>query len=123
MELKRKLDTSLEFLFKRRGKWNSAAAWDYIKPGQEYWFRNHDAGWGPLGWMKIRITYKRSGVYFYKVVDKNYIGNYIGEREEQYADVDCVFTQWLHPVEFPNPAPEYFTPDNFDTLGGRVKIV
>lgn len=94
-------------------------AWKLIKVGQCYWFYNYDFTKGPSDFMKIKITYKRSGVYFFKVLDKRYKT----EGKEEYADMDTLFTKHLYPAVYKNPNPEYLKPENFDTLDGRIKIV
>lgn len=114
-----KIDTNIEFLSKSDGRFNPKKAWENIQIGQEYWFFNFDSTLGPADWFKLKVTYKRSGIYFFKVADKRYKM----ERKEDYADVESQFTRTLHPVLFKNPVPEYFKEENFDTLKGRVKII
>ena len=69
--------------------------------------------------MRLKVTYKRSGVIFYEVLDKRYKI----ENNEEYCDVSSVFAELLHPAIFNNPNPEYFKGSNFDTLDGRIKII
>ena len=113
-----KIDITLGYLSTSNLMYNPKKAWEYLKIGQCYWFHNHDISKGPYDWMKIKITYKRSGVYFYKVLDKRY-----KNREEEYADIDTIFTEHLYPAVYKNPNPEYLKPSNFNTLNGRVRII
>lgn len=78
-----------------------------------------DSSCGPGDWMKLKVTYKRCGIFFYKVLDKRYKM----ERKEDYADIESAFTRDLHPVKFKNPNPEYFKQENFNTLDNRVEII
>lgn len=112
-----KVETTIESIIKVDGGYS--LIWDYIKVGSEYWFYNINPLLGPMDWMKMKVTYKRSGVYFYKVLDKRYKK----KRREEYADITSPFTINLHPAIYRNPDPKYFKPENFDTLGGRVEIV
>lgn len=114
-----KIETTIKYLSKTNGLYNPKKAWEYIRVGHEYWFFNMDSSCGSGDWMKLKVTYKRCGVFFYKVLDKRYKM----ERKEDYADIDSVFTQLLHPAKFKNPNPEYFKVENFDTLEGRVIII
>ena len=68
--------------------------------------------------MKLKVTYKRSGAFFFKVLDKRYTN-----KKEEYADIDTVFARLLHPAIFKNTDPEYLIKENFDTLDGRIEIV
>lgn len=114
-----KIDTTIGFLSKSNLTYNPNKAWKHIQIGQEYWFFNMNTKQGPSDWMKLKVTYKRSGVYFYRVIDKRYKM----EGREEYADIESVFTRHLHPAVYENPNPKYFKAANFDTLDGRVKII
>ena len=114
-----KIGTTIKCLSETNGIYNSKKAWECIRVGHEYWFFNMDSSCGPEDWIKLKVTYKRRGVFFYKVLNKRYKM----KRKEDYADIDSVFTQLLHPAKFKNPSPEYFKPENFDTLDGRVMII
>ena len=88
------------------------------KIGSEYWFFNTDFNRGQGDWMKLKVTYKRCGVIFYKVLDKRYKM----ERKEEYCDIGSVFAELLHPAIFKNPNPEFLKKEkNFNTLNGRIK--
>ena len=113
------IETTIESLSKSDGMYNPKKAWEHIKIGMEYWFFNMDKERGPGDWMKLQVTYKRSGVIFYKVLDKRYRM----EDKEEYCDIDSVFVRFLHPAIFKNHNPEYFRKENFDTLDGRITIV
>lgn len=67
--------------------------------------------------MKLKVTYKRCGVIFYKILDKRYKM----ERKEEYCDVGSVFAELLYPAIFKNPNPEFLKKENFNTLSGRIK--
>lgn len=114
-----KIETTIKFLSQSNGRYNPKKAWEHIKIGHEYWFFNMDSSCGPGDWMKLKVTYKRCGIFFYKVLDKRYKM----ERKEDYADIESTFTRDLHPVKFKNPNPEYFKTKNFDTLNNRVEII
>lgn len=114
-----KIETTIESISKSDGIYNPKKAWRHIKIGREYWFFNTDLKRGPGDWMKLEVTYKRSGVIFYKVLDKRYRM----EDKEENCDIESVFIRFLHPAIFDNPNPEYFRKENFDTLNGRVKII
>lgn len=114
-----KLDTTIGSISKSDHIYNSKKAWKLIKKGEEYWFFNTNQNKGPRDWMKLKITYKRSGVIFYEVLDKRYKM----ENNEEYCDVSSVFAELLHPAILNNPNPEYFKESNFDTLDGRIKII
>lgn len=114
-----KIETTIKFLSQSDGRYNPNKAWKHIKIGHEYWFFKMGLSCGTGDWMKLKVTYKRCGVFFYKVLDKRCIM----ERKEDYADIESVFARHLHPVRFKNPNPEYFKAENFDTLDGRVEIV
>lgn len=114
-----KLDTTIESISKSDGMYNPKRAWKHIKVGKEYWFFNTDPKRGPNDWMKLKVTYKRVGVIFYKVLDKRYKM----EDKEEYYHIDSIFAKHLHPAEFKNTNPEYFKESNFDTLDGRIKII
>ncbi len=114
-----KLETTIGGLSKSYGTYSSKKAWKHIKIGAEYWFFNTDRNKGPGDWMKLKVTYKRVGVIFYKVLDKRYKM----KDKEEYCDVDSVFAELLHPAKYKNPSPEYFKKENFDTLEGRIEII
>lgn len=114
-----KIETTIKYLSKANGLYNPKKAWEYIKVGHEYWFFNLNTRQGPSDWMKLKVTYKRSGVYFYRVLDKRYKM----EGREEYADIESVFTRHLHPAVYENPNLKYFKSVNFDTLNGRIKII
>lgn len=116
---KSKLETTIGSISKSDGLYNPKKAWNNIKKGEEYWFFNANLNKGPGEWMKLKVTYKRSGVIFYKVLDKRYKM----ENKEEYCDVSSVFAELLHPAKFKNPNPEYFKKENFDTLDGRIEII
>lgn len=113
-----KIETTIESISKFDGMYNLKKAWKHIKVGEEYWFFNTDNKQGPTDWMKLKVTYKRSSVFFFKVFDKRY-----KNRKEEYADIDTIFTRQLHPAEFKNTNPKYFKVSSFDTLDGRIKII
>ena len=113
------IETTIESISKSNGMYNPKKAWKHIKVGREYWFFNMDEKRGPGDWMKLKVTYKRVGVIFYKVLDKRYRM----EDKEEYCDIESVFIRFLHPAIFKNPSPEYFRKENFDTLDGRITIV
>ena len=114
-----KMETTIESFSKSYGMYSFKKAWKLIKKGEEYWFFNTNPKQGPSDWMKLKVTYKRCRVIFYKVLDKRYKM----EDKEEYADVDTFFISQLHPVKFKNPNPEYLKKENFDTLDGRIEII
>lgn len=114
-----KIDTTIGYLSKTNGIYNPKKAWEYIRVGHEYWYFRIGLSCGTGDWVKLKVTYKRCGVFFYKELDKRCKM----ERKEDYADIESIFARNLHPARFKNPNPEYFKPDNFDTLDGRVEIV
>lgn len=113
------IDTTIESISKSYGMYSAKKAWKLIKKGEEYWFFNTSPKQGPGDWMKLKVTYKRCGVIFYKVLDKRYKM----EDKEEYADVDSVFVRQLHPAKFKNIDPNYFKKENFDTLDARIEII
>ena len=114
-----KIETTIEHLSKTNGIYNSKKAWKYIKVGHEYWFFKVGLSCGTGDWAKLKVTYKRCGVFFYKELDKRCKM----EKKEYYANIESIFARNLHPVKFKNPNPEYFKAENFDTLDGRVIII
>lgn len=117
-----KLDTSLYKLCKMNGKPE-----DHLKIKREYWM------YIPLeqkmftkdrelivGWHKLVITYKRSGIVFWKFPE---YGKRLDEQASWINSMDVIM--W-HPVvlsknEFNvNSA---FSDEIFDTVDGRIKIV
>ena len=109
-----KIETTIESISKSDGMYNPKKAWKHIKVGEEYWFYDFSIE----DWMKLKVTYKRSSIFFFKVLDKRY-----KNRKEEYADIDTVFTRQLHPAIFKNTNPEYFKKSNFDTLDDRIEII
>ena len=114
-----KIDTTIESLSKSNLTYSLNKAWKHIQIGKEYWFFNMNVKQGPMDWMKLKVTYKRSGIFFYKVLDKRYKM----DGKEEYADIESVFTRHLHPAVYHNPSPEYFKESNFDTLDGRIRVI
>lgn len=114
-----KIETTIKSISKSYGRYNPKKAWRLIKKGEEFWFFNTNDKCGPVDWMKLKVTYKRCGVIFYKVLDKRYK---MADKEE-HADVDDIFVELLHPAIFKNTDPEYLIKENFDTLDGRIEIV
>lgn len=114
-----RIETTIGSISKSDGMYNPKEAWKHIKIDKEYWFFNTNDSRGPRDWMKLKVTYKRSSVIFYKVLDKRYKMR----DKEEYCDVSSIFVELLHPAVFKNPIPEYFKKENFDTLNGGIKIV
>lgn len=114
-----KMDTSLSSKSKVNGIYDPEVAWVLISVGLGYWFFNYDSQKGPLDWMKLKVTYMRSGVIFYEVLDKRYKSVV----KEEHVEMTSPFIRGWHEVCFTNPNLEYFKAENFDTLDGRVKII
>lgn len=114
-----KIDTSIGYKCRSNRHYDPKTAWKLIAVGAEYWFFNYDFKKGPMGWMKLKVTYKRSGMLFYKVLDDRYKM----DDKEECVSIDTMFVRDLHPEFFENPNPKYFKSENFDTLEGRVKII
>ena len=57
-----KIETNIGSISKSDHIYNSKKAWKLIKKGEEYWFFNTNLNKGPRDWMRLKVTYKRSGV-------------------------------------------------------------
>lgn len=117
-----KLDTSLDGLCKMNGKPE-----DHLKINREYWM--YIAPYRKMftkdrekieGWHKLVITYKRSGIVFWKFPE------YCKRFDEQSFPINSMEVEMWHPAilsknEF--NVNSSFSDEIFDTLDGRIKIV
>ena len=93
----------------------------FIRVGFEFWHFISESEMRTLGldtcqWVKIKVTYIRSGLFFYKYVDYKDV-------PEQWCPLNCLMMNLLHPVRFYPRAWGYDENWNWETLDGRVEIV